>query len=39
MRLAWAIWPISTGSRSLAAAFVTGTWMPETAMSHTAWVT
>ena len=39
MRLAWAIWPISTGSKSLAAASVTGTLMPETALSHTSLLT
>ena len=39
MRLAWAIWPTSTGSKSLAAASVTGTLMPETAVSHTALLT
>ena len=39
MRLAWAIWPISTGSNTLAASSVTGTLMPETMVSHTALLT
>ena len=34
MRLAWAIWPISTGSRSLATPSVTGTLMPETGVPY-----